>query len=361
MAVSITEWESLWEQRKEERIIMFMGMAESTHHKEIEGPVRGLYAIQQHADIVSTILSTVCSCPEPAAHTVKYIGDEVMLSFPKSEALTAVRCALDAIERLAQINESRDGLPILSKAGIAAGWVIPALHTVSRSVPDGPHGPPVDIAAQLMSMAKPGQILVEQNFRDLVGNRDLHTLNGDTAGFVPRPGLTKKIRGVKEPVRVSAVSRNDRDLSIRDLRVLRAELKKLEEALTDLMLQKDYILRECDTDLGQSQESGWAAARDRLEWLGKDQGALGHVRKVYRSAVESQNEPLIHELYVDLDSAFASAKRGLKDRKTLLLSEDQAERRKARSDCGEDIARVFEAAQGLQIAADKHIRRIDRS
>ena len=120
---------------------------------------------------------------------IKTEGDSFYVVFPAVSA--AVRCGL-AIVRAAGDQVGDDGQavpPIPIGIGIHAGETV--------ETPDGYVGTPVNIAARICAVAKPGEVLVSDTVRTLA-----QTVL--PVSFVPRG--RRKLKGVTEPVAVFAVA-----------------------------------------------------------------------------------------------------------------------------------------------------------
>src|SRR5262249_41249274 len=132
-----------------------------------------------------------------------------------------------------------------------------------------PHGRPVDIAAQLVNIAQPGQILLDEAYRTWMSDREFEAPNGDPIYFVPQPAASKKFKGSRDKVSVSAACwRNRRLDQIRNLPLLRVELERMDADLAEVLQWKGYILNEPQDDLdGDQPANAVTLIRERLEDL----------------------------------------------------------------------------------------------
>jgi class 3 adenylate cyclase len=93
---------------------------------------------------------------------VKSLGDGLMIAF--SSALGGVRCAVDMQRQIAARGGRVSREPIGLRVGLNAGETI--------AVEDDFFGMPVIVAKRLCDRATPGQVLVSDVVRSLVGNRE---------------------------------------------------------------------------------------------------------------------------------------------------------------------------------------------
>ena len=111
---------------------------------------------------------------EAGGRVVKFIGDAVMYVFPQPD--TAVTVARELVASTAY--------PV--RAGVAYGLLLSQ---------DGDYyGPPVNLAARLVAVAEPGQVLVDDAARDRLAD-----------GYVTEPLAPRELRGITEPVTPYAV------------------------------------------------------------------------------------------------------------------------------------------------------------
>jgi class 3 adenylate cyclase/tetratricopeptide (TPR) repeat protein len=125
----------------------------------------------------------------------KFIGDAVMAVFgvPRAhedDALRAVRAAVEMRDALDELNLefARDwGVTVAIRVGVNTGEVMTGIPTVNQSLAVGDA---VNLAARLEQTAEPGQILIGEQTRVLLG---------DTVRAEELPPLS--VKGKREPVR----------------------------------------------------------------------------------------------------------------------------------------------------------------
>jgi class 3 adenylate cyclase len=86
-------------------------------------------------------------------------GDEAMCVFPL--ALDALRASVDVQSRLRSPSDSQDPLPLGVGIGIDVGEAVP--------MGEGYRGAPLNVAARLCAVARPGQILATETAVRLAG------------------------------------------------------------------------------------------------------------------------------------------------------------------------------------------------
>ena len=119
---------------------------------------------------------------EHSGHEVKSLGDGLMVAFPS--AVSAVNCAMRMQQRIVLQNDADEGQAMSLRIGLNAGEVVSA---------DGDYfGTPVVVAKRLCDRAGPGQTLLADVVRVLVGRRGDHR-------FISLGEL--RLKGIADPVR----------------------------------------------------------------------------------------------------------------------------------------------------------------
>jgi adenylate cyclase len=136
-----------------------------------------LGAIAEHLETIAA------SIVAPPVRLVKTIGDAVMLVSSDVDAL------IDAALRLVDVAESEEeaDFPQL-RAGIAFGPALPRAGDW--------YGRPVNLASRLTGIARPGSVLCAQDAKDAATDDWRWSFAGE-----------RRVRGVKDPVRVQRVRR----------------------------------------------------------------------------------------------------------------------------------------------------------
>jgi class 3 adenylate cyclase len=119
---------------------------------------------------------------EHGGRVVKSLGDGLMLAFPS--ALGAVACAVTMQQRIVACDDKADGETMGLRIGLNAGEVI--------STEDDYFGTPVVVAKRLCDRAEPGQTLLSDVVRALVGSRGDYRFT--TLGPLSLKGITDPVR-----------------------------------------------------------------------------------------------------------------------------------------------------------------------
>ncbi|MFC1813584.1 adenylate/guanylate cyclase domain-containing protein [Thermodesulfobacteriota bacterium] len=134
----------------------------------------------------------------------KHIGDSIMVVFGspvphKDDAKNAVRTAMEMQEKAREISnllKMKNGLSLEVGIGISTGSVFSGILGSLRIKEYTSIGMPVNIAARLQSMAKVGEILIN--------DRTFQKLSGEiNAEALPRV----EVKGVDEPIKIYKVKR----------------------------------------------------------------------------------------------------------------------------------------------------------
>ncbi|MEZ4380291.1 MAG: adenylate/guanylate cyclase domain-containing protein [Nannocystaceae bacterium] len=133
----------------------------------------------------------------------KYVGDEIIGLFGApvelpDAPLRSIRCALDMMRALEEFNRLRAdrGLErIRIGIGINSGPVIAGAIGSSRTLQYTVIGDAVNIASRLCGLARPGEILVSDSTKDLVGE-----------GVLVEPRKAVSVKGKRDALQVYAVT-----------------------------------------------------------------------------------------------------------------------------------------------------------
>jgi class 3 adenylate cyclase len=121
---------------------------------------------------------------------IKTEGDAIHAVFPS--ASSAVLCGLDIVDAAAELNaQEPDDHPLGLGVGAHAGEAV--------ETAEGYIGRAVNIAARLCAAARPGEVLVSSTVKGI-------TQSSIQVGFIPRG--KRRLKGIKDPILVYAVSRD---------------------------------------------------------------------------------------------------------------------------------------------------------
>ena len=153
--------------------VVFTDIVGFTAFTADEGDDRALEILAVQEDAVTRLLPA-------GSRIVKELGDGLMLWFP--EAVTAVSTALALHAALA--DHELDGFPLWIRAG--------AHHGTQRSRRDDLLGHDVNVAARIVDLAGPGELLVSEATRRAVGG-GLDGVSFHEVGPVFVKGLTEPV------------------------------------------------------------------------------------------------------------------------------------------------------------------------
>ncbi len=148
--------------------VMFVDLVGSTELSDRLDPedlgqvIRGYQAIVEHATV------------RFEAHVAQYTGDGVMVYFGypaahEDDAERAVRSALAIMRDIAEVRVPGGEL-LVARIGIATGLVVVGDGDRHGRGAGTRGGPDAHLAARLQAMAKPGEILVSEGTRELIGS-----------------------------------------------------------------------------------------------------------------------------------------------------------------------------------------------
>lgn len=186
----------------ERATIIFIDMAESTYYKNEKGIELGVEKVVNFnlgtTEIIKEKGKEYVQNEEIEKYDIsKYIGDEVMAYFKgKDSAKVAVEIAIQIQRHFEEVNRrKRDELEKYKpKIGIDFGDVLFAQYYVSS--PLDPHGLAVDRASRIVRLAKPYQILISEEIKNLVeGKMTIQTSIMEK----------RKFKGIKEEVKIYEV------------------------------------------------------------------------------------------------------------------------------------------------------------
>ncbi|WP_374688008.1 nickel-binding protein [Promineifilum sp.] len=163
------------------RVIMFTDLKDSTLMTATLGDAKALHLLHIHNALTRNALRA------HRGREIKHTGDGIMASF--ISVSDAIAAAIAVQTALADHNRHHPEDAIFLRIGLASGEPIEEHGDL--------FGHAVQLAARLCAHAKPGQIVVSQEVRDLASNEDLLF---DDLGLV-------SLKGFREETRVFSVSR----------------------------------------------------------------------------------------------------------------------------------------------------------
>lgn len=139
-------------------IVLFADMEKSTYYKATHTVFEGLRKIITHNTTIDDAVK------KRKGNVIKWLGDGIMASFDESQYLDSVLTSLEIQNFFKEYNKDKSiEDKINCKIGLSIGQCveIPKSPISTRDI----MGLPVDKAARIQSLAKPGQILVDYDLR----------------------------------------------------------------------------------------------------------------------------------------------------------------------------------------------------
>ena len=139
-------------------IVLFADMEKSTQYKATHTIFEGLRKVIIHNTTINDAIK------KRKGNVIKWLGDGVMASFDESEYLDSVLASIEIQDFFKEYNLDKSAEDKINcKIGLSVGQCVDIPKT-SISTKDI-MGLPVDKAARIQSLAKPGQILVDYDLR----------------------------------------------------------------------------------------------------------------------------------------------------------------------------------------------------
>ena len=204
-----------------------------------------------------------------------YAGDGVMVLFgvPRAhedDPIRAIKVAREIHQFVTALGEERKnglGQPLSMHSGINTGLIVTGEADLERGT-HGVAGDTINVASRLCGLAKPGEILVDDDtYHQSEGHFEFGTLDPAILKGKAEPVHVYKVISQKEkPVTVHRLSGVKADLVGR-----KAELVELREAVQNLQKGKGRIFSICgDAGTGKSrlvEEFKASLDLDRIQWL----------------------------------------------------------------------------------------------
>lgn len=165
------------------RGFLFSDLRGFTAFAERHGNAAAAAMVARFLDIARTAIS------RHEGAEIKTEGDAIHAVFPSAEA--AVLCGLEIVDAAAELNAREPDQPLGLGVGVHAGEAV--------DTPEGYIGTAVNVAARLCAAAQPGEVLVSSTVKS-------STQASIPVGFIARG--RKRLKGIREPVEVFAVTRD---------------------------------------------------------------------------------------------------------------------------------------------------------
>ena len=196
-------------------IVLFADMEKSTYYKATHTVFEGLRKVITHNTTINDAVK------KRKGDVIKWLGDGVMASFDESEYLDSVLASVEIQNFFKEYNTDKSiEDKINCKIGLSIGQCveIPKSSISTRDI----MGLPVDKAARIQSLAKPGQILVDYDLRKKITKHfkknDAAKRNKDIVFSSPKlrnlKGIGKvKVSEIKSGSKFLGIDNEENDLS----------------------------------------------------------------------------------------------------------------------------------------------------
>lgn len=149
-------------------VILFADLEKSAYYKATHTVFEGLRKIITHNSAISDIVR------KRGGNVIKWLGDGVMASFDEKNHLNSILASIEIQNFFNQYNNDKSiDDKINSRIGMSVGQCVEIPKT-SISAKDL-MGLPVDKAARIQSLARPGQILLDYDLKRLIQNHKIKT------------------------------------------------------------------------------------------------------------------------------------------------------------------------------------------
>ena len=174
--------------------VMFVDLVGSTELSDRLDPEDLGQVIGGYRDVVDRVVARF------EAHVAQYTGDGVMVYFGypaahEDDADRAVRSALAIMRDIAKVRVP-GGAELVARIGIATGLVVVGDQTGMGEAREHAVGQTPNLAARLQALAKPGEILLSDGTRELIGSSfELHDLGKQQLKGIAVPVVTYSVAG----------------------------------------------------------------------------------------------------------------------------------------------------------------------
>jgi len=176
--------------------VMFCDLVGSTELAEALDPEDLRALMQSYQQVCGAAIERY------SGHVAQYLGDGVMSYFgwPRAhedDAERAIRSALDILEAVAKVPATT---PLRVRVGIATGTVVVGeTGAGDAAIPKAAVGETPNIAARLMGVADPDQVIISDATKRLVGDTfDLRAVGARALKGVPQPVQLWQVRGLSQ-------------------------------------------------------------------------------------------------------------------------------------------------------------------
>ena len=158
LLTKVTDLEQQFQKKGKNTIVLFVDLQGSTHYKITHTFFESLRKVMTHNSVVSDIIK------KNRGTVIKWLGDGIMAKFPEKNILYSMKASVKIQRFFSEYNKdkSKDD-QINTKIGMSVGRCL-EISGVGNSDSDL-MGIPVDASSRIQSLAKPKQILIDNELR----------------------------------------------------------------------------------------------------------------------------------------------------------------------------------------------------
>ena len=162
LLTKVTDLEQQFQKKGKNTIVLFIDLQGSTHYKITHTFFESLRKVMTHNSVVSDIIK------KNRGTVIKWLGDGIMAKFSENKILSSMKASVEIQRFFSEYNKdkSKDD-QINTKIGMSMGRCL-EISGVGNSSSDL-MGIPVDASSRIQSIAKPKQILIDNELRKKIG------------------------------------------------------------------------------------------------------------------------------------------------------------------------------------------------
>ena len=229
LLTKVTDLEQQFQKKGKNTIVLFADLQGSTNYKITHTFFESLRKIMTHNSVVSDIIK------KNRGIVIKWLGDGIMAKFSEKNTLSSIKASVEIQRFFSEYNKDKArNDQINTKIGISVGRCL-EISGVGNSTNDL-MGIPVDTSSRIQSIARPKQILIDNEMRkkisDLTKNVKMKQLLKNLKISFSSPKL-RNLRGIG-PVKIIEV-KWDKFLEIQSERddLIPEQLETLAKILSD--------------------------------------------------------------------------------------------------------------------------------
>ena len=163
LLTKVTDLEQQFQKKGKSTIVLFADLQGSTNYKITHTFFESLRKIMTHNSVVSDIIK------KNRGIVIKWLGDGIMAKFSEKNTLSSIKASVEIQRFFSEYNkDNARNDQINTKIGISVGRCL-EISGVGNSTNDL-MGIPVDTSSRIQSIARPKQILIDNEMRKKISN-----------------------------------------------------------------------------------------------------------------------------------------------------------------------------------------------